>query len=220
MKTTKTDIELQKDVMAELQWDVSLDAAKIGVEVADGVVTLAGHVRSYAEKHSAEKATQRVAGVRAIAMALEVALPGTSVRTDSDIASAAQRALAWNLALPESKVKVSVTGGVVTLTGEVDWAYQRDVAGGAVRYLLGVKGVNDQIVLRSRATGATVKADIEAALKRRATDDGQHLGVTVDKGVVTLTGLVHSWSEADLARNSAWGSAGVTRVVDQMQIQP
>jgi osmotically-inducible protein OsmY len=214
----KTDAQLKQDVNAELNWEPSVNAAEIGVEVKDGIVTLAGHVSSYAEKWGAESAAQRVSGVRALAIEINVKLPGSSTRTDTDIARAADNVLQWTSALPADAVKVKVESGWITLTGEVSWDYQRRAATDAVRSLLGVAGVSDQIVIKSMVSALVVKSDIEAALKRRAKSDAQHISVDVLGGNVTLAGTVHSWSERELAAKSAWSAPGVRNVVDNIKI--
>lgn len=214
----KTDTQIQQDVLAELEWEPSVNAAKIGVEVMDGVVTLAGHVDSFAEKWDAERASQRVAGVRALATEIDVALPGSSRRNDADIARAAESALQWTTFLPKDSIKIMVEGGWITLTGQVGWEYQRQSASAAVRYLMGVTGVSDQISIKPKVTAVGVKSDIEAALKRHAQADAQKVVVAVSKGVVTLTGKVESWSERDMARQSAWGTPGVENVVDNITV--
>ena len=214
----KTDTQVQQDVIAELNWEPSVNAAQIGVEVKDGIVTLAGHVSSYAEKWDAERAAQRVSGVKALAIEMDVKLAGSSKRNDSDIARSAENVLQWTTYLPKDRVKVMVEGGCITLSGEVDWEYQRQSAAGAVRYLMGVTGVSNQIAIKSRVSSGAVKSDIEAALKRRATADARKILVEVQGADVTLTGTVHSWSERDLARNSAWGTPGVRNVVDKITV--
>ena len=215
----KTDTQLQQDVIAELKWEPSVNAAQIGVEVKDGIVTLAGHVGSYAEKWDAERAAQRVSGVKALAVEMDVNLSGSSRRTDADIARSAENTLEWTTYLPKNHVKVMVESGWVTLSGEVDWEYQRQAAAKGVRYLMGVTGVSDQIVLKyPKVSLSAVKSEIEAALKRRATADAQKISVEVHGADVTLTGKVHSWSERDLARHSAWGTSGVQNVVDNMTV--
>jgi osmotically-inducible protein OsmY len=214
----KTDSQIQQDVLAELKWEPSVHAAGIGVEVKDGVVTLAGHVSSYAEKFDAERAAQRVSGVKALAVEMDVKLAGSSKRTDGEIAAAAESALQWTTFLPKNKVKVKVEKGWVTLTGEVDWEYQRESAKAAVRYLMGVTAVSDQIAIKPKVAVSAVKADIEAALKRRAHTDAQAISVSVKGSDVTLTGKVHSWSERDLATNSAWGTPGVYNVIDEIEL--
>ena len=215
----KTDTQLQQDVIAELKWEPSVNAAQIGVEVKDGIVTLAGHVSSYAEKWDAERAAQRVSGVKALAIEMDVKLAGSSKRTDADIARSAGNVLEWATYLPKDSVKVMVESGWITLSGEVDWEYQRQAAAKGVRYLMGVTGVSDQIVLKyPKVSLSAVKSEIEAALNRRATADAQKISVEVHGADVTLTGKVHSWSERDLARHSAWGTSGVQNVVDNMTV--
>ena len=214
----KTDLQLQQDVLAELDWEPAVNAAGIGVEVKDGIVTLAGHVNSYAEKWDAERAAQRVGGVRALAVEMDVRLPGSSRRDDVDIARAVENALVWSTALPGNAVHVMVESGYVTLTGEVAWPYQRDAAVQAVRYLMGVTGVSDQILIKQNVSPIAVKAKIEASLKRQAHQDTRLIGVAVHGAEVTLTGIVPSWTERDLARNSAWSTAGVHSVIDNLTV--
>ncbi len=214
----KTDAQLQQDVLAELKWEPSVNAAQIGVEVKEGIVTLAGHVDSYAEKWDAERAVQRVCGVKALAIEMDVTLPGSSKRTDADIARSAQNVLEWTTYLKKDSVKVMVEGGFITLSGQVDWTYQRQAAAGAVRNLMGVTGVSDQITIKPSVSSGAVKSDIEAALKRRAKTDAQNISVDVRGSDVTLTGNVHSWSERDLATHSAWGTPGVHKVVDNLTV--
>jgi osmotically-inducible protein OsmY len=214
----KTDAQLQHDVIAELNWEPSVNAAQIGVEVKDGIVTLAGHVSSYAEKYAAERAAQRVSGVKALAVEMNVNLPGSSKRIDADIARSAENVLEWMTYLPKDCVKVKVESGWISLSGEVDWEYQRRGAVDAVRNLMGVTGVSNQIVIKPKVSLSAVKSDIEAALKRRALLDAQEISVKVQGADVTLTGTVHSWSERDLARNSAWATPGVRNVVDNLTV--
>src|SRR5450830_1417185 len=139
---SKTDLQLQSDVIAELKWEPSLNSTQIGVEVKDGIVTLSGNVDSYTEKWGDETATQRVSGVKGLAVEMEVTLPGSSIRNDADIARAAENVLQWTTNSPEDAVKVMVENGWVTMTGEVDWEYQRLAATKAVRHLLGVTGLS------------------------------------------------------------------------------
>ena len=214
----KTDSQLQQDVSAELQWEPSVHAARIGVEVKDGVVTLAGQVDSYSEKWNAERAAQRVAGVKAMSTELKVHLTGLSKRTDADVAEAVENVLEWTSSLPAGAIKVMVEGGWVTLSGDVDWQYQRQAATDSVRYLMGVTGVSDQISIKPSVTATAVKSDIEAALKRTSIADAKKISVAVHGNDVTLSGTVHSWDERDTATNSAWGTPGVRNVVDMMTL--
>jgi len=214
----KTDSQLQQDVMEELKWEPSVHAAQIGVEVKDGVVTLAGEVSSYGEKWNAERVAQQVSGVKAMAIEIKVKLSGLGERTDADIARSAENLLSWTSTLPTDAVTVMVEGGWLTLSGEVEWQYQRQAAADSVRYLAGVTGVSNQIAIKPSLLAVVVKSDIEAALRRGAIADAKTIAVDVKGADVTLTGTVHSWAERRLATRSAWGSPGVRNVVDKMNI--
>ena len=148
----KTDAQLKKDVEAELEWDPAVDAAHIGVAVKDGVVTLTGHLETFAEKYVAERAVRRVAGVRAIAEEIDVKLARGHVRSDSDIAQAIETAFSWHTLIPSDRIQVKVEQGWVTLTGEVNWDYQRRVAEQTVRPITGVRDVTNSITLKTTST--------------------------------------------------------------------
>jgi osmotically-inducible protein OsmY len=212
----KTDAELLQDVIAELEWEPSVQATHIGVEVKNGVVTLAGHVSSYLEKYSAEHAAQRVAGVKALAVEMDVKLPSSGKRTDADIAQSAKSALEWMTSPLGDKVNVMVEKGWITLTGDVDWQYQKHAAGVAVRYLLGVTGVSNLVIIKPAMKLSAVTGDIEAALVRRAKSDAKKIHVELNGSTVTLTGSVNNWAERDTARDTAWGTPGVVNVIDKI----
>jgi osmotically-inducible protein OsmY len=214
----KADAQLKQDVLAELNWEPSVNAAQIGVEVKDGIVTLVGHVDSFTEKLSAERAVQRVSGVRALAIEMDVKIFGSSKRNDADIASSAINALQWTTYVPRDAVKVMVEGGRVTLSGEVDWDWQRRGALDAVRHLTGVVDVSNQIVIKFKLSPIGVKAAIEAALERRAKSDTQHICVEVLGHDVTLTGTVDSWSDREMAAHCAWSAPGVRSVADNITV--
>jgi len=214
----KTDTQLKYDILSELEWEPSINASQIGVEVKDGVVTLAGHVDSFGEKWHAEKTVERVSGVRALAVEIAVKLPGSSKRSDTEIAHVAESALKWQTFLPEGAIKIMVESGWITLSGRVEWEYQRQAATTAVRHLLGVKGLNDEILINSKVSAGNVKTNIESALKRRAIADGRKISVKVDGSDVTLTGEVSTWTEREQAWNSAWGTAGVEKVVNNITV--
>jgi len=214
----KTDSAIQQDVKAELDWEPAVNATQIGVEVKDGIVTLAGHVTSFSEKWDAERAAQRVSGVKALAIEIDVILPGSSKRNDADIARAAENLLDWTSNVPKDRIKIMVEGGWVTLSGEVDWEYQRQAIARSIRHLMGVVGVSDQITLKPEASLDNVKSGIKAALSRRAQADVQNITVEVFGDRVTLSGTVFSWSERDLAEHSAWSARGVRSVVDNITI--
>jgi osmotically-inducible protein OsmY len=214
----KSDIELKHDVEQELEWDPSVDAAGIGVEVHEGVVTLAGHLRSYAEKLDARNAAQRVEGVKAVVVELDVRLPNQNQRTDEQIANAARSVLLWNAGLGERSVHIAVEKGCVKLTGEVEWAYQAQAAEKAVEPLRGVRLVVNQLQVKHRPTPADVTCKIEAALTRHAQKEARNIHVRVEDGAVTLSGTVPSFEDKRIACNAAWAAAGVRRVVDQLSI--
>ena len=214
----KTDMQLQQDVIEELKWDQSLNSTAIGVEVSDGVVTLAGHVASYSEKWNAEVAAQRVSGVKALAVELDVNLPGSSERTDADIARSVENVLQWSTYVPAEHVNVMVESGWITLSGEVEWEYQRRAAVNGVSHLMGVKGVSDQIGLRPAVSSRSIKSEIEAALGRRNRANAHNVQVEVHDANVTLSGTVDNWSERELVRRTAWGTPGVRKVDNNISI--
>jgi osmotically-inducible protein OsmY len=213
----KTDREIQNDVMDELAFDPSVIAEDIGVSVKNQVVSLSGTVPTYAEKHAAEKATFRVAGVKAVADEIKVKLLNDSKRSDQDIAKAAADALEWNVAIP-AKLEVSVEDGKVFLNGKVNWEYQREAATSTVRHLKGVTGIVNNITVQSGPQPKDIKERIEKALVRAATDDARHINIDINDGKVILTGKVHSRSEIVDAKWAAWAVPGVTYVESKINL--
>jgi osmotically-inducible protein OsmY len=214
----KSDAQLKRDVVAELEWDPSINASHVGVAVSDGVVLLTGHLDTFAEKKAIERAVQRVAGVRAIAVELDVKLEPRHRRNDAEIAAAAEGAFKWHALVPEDRIQVMVEKGWVTLTGEVDWDYQRQNAESVVRPLTGVVGVINNIRLRERKAAEYVAGRIEEALARYAEDEAQHIEVLVDDGTATLRGTVNSWAERTAVQEAAWSAPGISRVVNELQV--
>jgi len=214
----KTDLELKKDVEDELNWEPTVNAAHIGVAANNGVVTLTGHIPSYAERWEAEGATKRVFGVAAVANELEVKLPGSSERSDEDIAAACVAALKANYVVPDEKIKVVVRGKRVTLEGMVDWQHQRKAAMRAVRDILGVLSVTNDITVKPHASPNDVKQKIEQALRRSAEIDARRISVETHDGKVTLRGTVRAWTEKEEAEHAAWAAPGVTTVENQINI--
>lgn len=212
------DLELKKSVESELNFEPSINAAEIGVAVRDGVVTLSGRIPSYWEKIAAERAAARVSGVKAVANELEVRLPGSSERTDEDIARAALDSLKWSVLVPQDKIMVKVSKGWITLEGKVDWQYQKSAAEKAVRKLYGVVGVSNLIEVKPQVSKAEVKSSIEAALKRLAEVDASRIRVETEDGKVVLSGSVRSWFEREEAERAAWAAPGVRAVEDRIAI--
>jgi osmotically-inducible protein OsmY len=218
---TRTDDDLQRDVREELRWDARLQPNEIGVAARDGVVTLTGWVDSYLKKWEAERAAHRVRGVVAVANDIEVRLPGSSERTDADIASAAVRALEWDALIPPGNVEVTVSRGWVTLDGQVEWQFQRRAAERAVRRLTGVLGVTNLITVKPAVEPkpSDLKRRIEKALVRSAETDAERIQVKVEGGKVTLEGTVRAWAERDAAERVAWSAPGVTEVDNKIKIR-
>lgn len=212
------DITLRQNILDELEFEPKVDAADIGVVARGGIVTLTGHVGTYAEKDAAEKAVRRVKGVRSIAQEMDVRILGPRRTDDDDIARRAVKMLDWNISIPKQMVQIRVCKGVVTLTGKVEWQYQKNAAADAVRDLAGVVGVSNFIEVAPGISAGDVKKRIENALERDAELEAQAIQVDVSGGKVTLKGNVRTWSERRAAERAAWSAPGVYALDDQLSI--
>lgn len=213
-----SDITLRQNILDELEFEPSIDAANIGVAVDGSVVTLTGHVGSYAEKVAAERVALRVKGVRAMAQEIEVRYPESKKTADDEIAKRALNIIAWDTTIPDDKIQVKVQNGWVTLSGEVNWNFQRIAAENAVRKLSGVVGVANLITVYPHVDASNIKHRIDEALKRSAELDAGGIHVSVSDGKVTLRGKVRAWREREVAEVAAWAAPGVTSVEDQLTI--
>jgi osmotically-inducible protein OsmY len=213
----KNDAQLQKDVMEELKWEPRVTASEIGVSAANGVVTLNGAVPTYAEKWAAERAAQRVAGVKAIAEEIQVKPIAFHAKTDTEIAANAAASLQAHVWVP-TDIQVTVQSGWVTLMGVVKWEFQKSAAMDSVRWLAGVKGVSNTIILKPTAQPSAIKDAIKKALLRHAEVDADDVNVAVDGGKVTLSGSVRSWGEKDEAGVVAWNAPGVNTVRNDIEV--
>ena len=216
----RSDADIKRDVEEELRWDPSLDATDIAVTVADGVVTLAGFARSYADKWRAEEVATRVVGVRGVANDIEVRLPGSDQRPDPEIARDAVKQIQIHLPTLADDIKVVVKNGWVTLEGQVEWRYQRDMAESAVRWLKGVRGVTNLLMLKPKTTPVDLQKQIEEAFRRNAELDARRITVENVDGTIILRGTVRSWAERQEAERVAWSAPGVTKVENHIVVSP
>ena len=212
------DSQLKQSVLDELKWEPSIDAAHIGVTAREGVVTLMGHVDSYFQKSAAEKAAGRVKGVKAVAEEIEVKLPFSIKRSDEDIAAAAISRLSWDVSVPKDAIKVKVEKGWVTLTGQVDWHYQKQAAELDLRALHGVTGVSNNATIKTRVNTENLSDAIGSALNRSWFYDSDNVSVSADGGKVRLTGTVATWYDREVAESTAWAAPGATAVVNNITV--
>lgn len=215
----RTDTDLKRDISDELKWEPSVGEREIGMAVKNGVVTLTGYVQSYAEKYAAERAVERIHGVKALANELQVKLPTSLIRSDTEIAHAAVSAMQWDIQVPDDHIKAVVQNGWITLEGDVEWQYQRSAAERSVRNLTGVKGVSNLISVKPKKPRANeVSQKIKNALKRQAEVDADRILVESHDGRIVLKGTVRSFAEKEEAELAAWSAPGVTNVEDQIAI--
>jgi osmotically-inducible protein OsmY len=216
----KSDMDIKKDVEAELRWDPDIDPTDIAVNVKNGVVTLTGFVHSYIQKFEAEKDAKRVQGVVGVANDLEVRTPAIDQRPDPEIARDAVEAIKRQLPFSYQDIRVVVRDAIVTLEGDVEWNYQKERAEEAVRTVRSVKGVINTIQVKPKVTPTEIKRKIEEALKRSAELDANNISVEASDGEVVLKGTVHSWFEREEAERAAWQAPGVKKVEDKIAIRP
>ncbi len=213
------DNELKSAVLAELKWEPSVEASHIGVTAKNGVITLMGHVGSFVEKQAAETATSRVKGVKAIAEEIEVRLPSNITHDDEAIAAAAVSRIAWNSSIPKDMIKVKVEKGWVTLSGMVEWNYQKTSAMQDLRWLSGVVGLSNEIKIKPRVNATNISTDINHALNRSwFNEDPRTVFVSADGGKVKLTGTVDSWFDRQTAEDTAWAAPGATSVENDIRV--
>ena len=211
------DKQLRQLVVDELEYEPSIDAADIGVAAENGVVTLSGHVTDYVQTMAAERAAWRVKGVKGIAQKIEVRLSGDKKWNDDEIAQRALNILAWNTLVPKDCIRVKVSDGWITLSGGVNWNYQRQAAENEVRKLSGVKGVTNSVTLNSAVQASDLKRRIQDALKRHAEVEADAVRVDVrDDGTVRIEGRVDNWSEMQAVEHAVWSAPGVQRVDDHL----
>lgn len=211
----KTDAMLKSDIERELAWDPSINAAHVGVMVDDGVVTVTGHLDTYAQKDAVERAVARVQDVRAIAVELDVRLAPDHARSDSEIAHAAETALRWLVHVPADRIRIKVEKGWIWLDGELDWDYQRQAAIDAVRNMTGVVGLTSYMTLKPVAVPADVKQRIHDALARHAEREARHVEVSVVGSVARLRGRVDTLAVRDAVQGAAWSAPGIATVVNE-----
>jgi osmotically-inducible protein OsmY len=218
----RSDEDTRNDVLAELKWEPVLDSTRIEVTVEDGVATLNGAVSSYVQKLVAERGTQRVSGVRVVHNNLEVRLPPVAERTDEDLTKAVKHALEWDVLVPTERIEVLVLESCVTLTGDVEWEYQRSAAEIALRRLAGVRAINNRIHISPsiHASPDEIRGAIQKALIRNVETDASQITMDVAGSHVTLRGSVRHWSEREEAERIAWSAPGVNSVFNDITVLP
>lgn len=214
----KNNAELQADVQNAIKWEPLLNAAEVGVTAKDGVVTLTGELDSYAKKIEAENAAKKVIGVKVLIEKMEVKFANSWSKTDAEIAKEVLLAFKSNSSIPNDKVTVTVENGWLTLTGELPWNYQREAAKTALHYLDGVKGLTNNITIKSDSQDSIEQADVKKAIGRSWSVDDTDIEVHVTGKTVTLTGTVTSWYQKEEAGRIAWNTPGIWNVNNELTV--
>lgn len=214
----KTDAQIKADVVAELKWDAEIDETKIGVAITNGAVTLSGHIPTFRQKMEAATAAKRVAGVLAIVNNIDVMLDREFSTTDEGLAERIANVLKWNVSIPGKEIKAIVKNGIVSLSGQVDWQYQRSNILRNIEHVGGVVNVVDHITLKPAASATDVQKKIKDALIRHADVEASKITISVSNGIVTLSGTVESMEEMDRVEDAAWTAPGVSKVVDNLRV--
>lgn len=214
----RKDDDIKDDVLAEIDWDPQIESTQVGVTVKDGAVSLLGIVSSYTEKLAAERAAKRVKGVHAIAEEIDVKYPSDRSVDDENIAERISHIIEWNTSIPKDTVQAKVQNGFVILSGDVDWNYQREMAGSQIAGVRGVTGVSNLIAVKPRVAREDVSREINRALHRSADLEASNVSVDVAGGQVTLSGNVKAWHERKLVEDAVWAAPGVTHVVDNIRV--
>lgn len=214
----KTNIQLYQDIMDKLEFEPSLDIANLTVAIHDGTVTLRGTIKNYLDKWRIIQAIKSITGVKAIADEIQVNISSSFQRSDTEIAEAALNAINWNISIPKDSIQVVVEKGIVTLTGEVDWQFQKQSAETTVQKLIGIKGINNLIIIRPGVKPSDVKEKIIKEFERNALVDAKNIQVNVNGNEVILQGNVRSWAEFDEAAKAAWSVPGVIVVDNRLHI--
>jgi osmotically-inducible protein OsmY len=214
----KTDSQIQLDVMEELKWEPGIDHEHIGVSVVNGVVSLSGTVRSYAEKLLAEKTVRHVKGVRALAEDLQVRYDWQPKTSDAEIAKRIADILGWDPLVPKDRIAVTVEDGVVKLTGSVNWNFQKNRAFDDASKVSGVVRIDNWVDVAPAVPAADIRERIEKAFERQADLEAEKIAVETEAGKVTLIGHVSSWEKRNLAERAAWAAPGVTKIEDKLVV--
>ena len=212
------DYKVKQDVIDELDWEPEVEASRVGVEVSDGAVTLLGAVDTYRQKQAAHSAAKRVAGVRSLVDRLEIELPIQHRLSDEGLAERIAHVLNWNVSADAKNVQAEVQDGIVTLTGELDYNFQRKNILKNIEHVSGVVNVVDQMTVKPKVSASDVEDRIKGALNRHTEIESENVSVRVLDGVVTLEGTAESLEEMDRIEQAAWAGPGVVNVINNLRL--